>query len=140
VKDPRSNGTTVWQADLPSNTIRQLLTSWPSTGRALPGGWTPDGRYFFYTAVGDGTRNVWAIREKNEMLSGVRPQPAQITAGPLTFYLPTPSKDGKSVFAMGEQLRGQLVRSDAATQQFVPYARGISADHVTFSRDGHWMA
>jgi DNA-binding winged helix-turn-helix (wHTH) protein/Tol biopolymer transport system component len=140
VADPRSNGVALWEADLGSNTVRPLLPDWPSSGRAYPGGWTRDGRYFFFTALGDGTRNIWAIREKNEMLRRINPQPVQITAGPLTFYLPTASKDGKSVFVIGEQLRGELVRYDAATGQFVPYAQGISADHVAFSGDGQWMA
>ena len=114
------------------------------TGLALDGFWAEAGHqtegYFFYTVLGDWpTRNTWAIREQ-ETLRRVNPQPMQITAGPLAFYLPSPSKDGKSVFAVGEQLRGQLLRYEAATRQFVPYAQGISADHVMFSRDGQWMA
>jgi len=140
VADTRGSGIALWQADLPSNTVQPVFPDWPSSGQGWPGGWTPDGQYFFYTALGDGTRNVWAIREKDEMLRRVNPQPVQITAGPLTFHVPTPSKDGKSIFAVGEQLRGELVRYDVAKQQFVPYAQGISADHVTFSRDGNWMA
>ncbi|MBZ5681148.1 MAG: winged helix-turn-helix domain-containing protein [Acidobacteriia bacterium] len=139
VADPRI-GTALWQADLPSGTVHPLLPDRTRSDRPWAGGWTPDGKYFFYTALGDwATRNILAIRE-DEMLRRVNPQPIQITAGPLTFYLPTPSKDGKSVFAVGEQFRGQLVRYDTATQQFVPYAQGISADHVTYSRDGQWMA
>lgn len=137
VADPHRNTAILWQADLASHAVAPLLAD-TFTG-VLPGGWTPDGRYFFYTASGDGTRNVWAIREKKELLHRVNPQPVQITAGPLTFYLPAPSKDGKSVFAVGEQLRGELTRYDASAHQFVPYAKGISADHVTFSHDGQWM-
>lgn len=140
IADPRTNSVRLWQADVASNTVRALLPNWPISGRMLPGGWSPDGRYFFYTSMSDGTRNVWAIREQEEMLRRVNPQPIQITAGPLTFYLPTPAKKGKTLFAVGEQLRGQLVRYDAAARQFAPYAQGISADHITFSRDGQWMA
>lgn len=140
VTDTPRNGAALWQADLVSHKVAPLLPNGSTSGRVLPGGWTRDGRYFFYTATGDGTRNIWAIRERSEILRQVNHQPVQITAGPLTFYLPTPGKDGKSVFVVGEQLRGQLVRYDANTRQFVPYAKGISADHVTFSRDGRWMA
>jgi len=140
VADTRSGGIALWQVDLPSNTVQPLFPDWPSSAQSWPGGWTPDGQYFFYTALRDGTRNVWALREKGEMLRRVNHQPVQITAGPLTFHVPTPSKDGKSIFAVGEQLRGELVRYDVARQEFVPYARGISADHLTFSRDGNWMA
>ncbi len=140
IADPSSNRVALWQVDLPTSTVRRMLPDWPNSWRLLPGGWTSDGRYFFFTAVGDETRNIWAIREKDEKLRRISPQPVQLTAGPLTFYPPLPSKDGKSVFAVGEQLRGQLVRYDESSRQFVPYAKGISADHVTFSRDGQWMA
>jgi Tol biopolymer transport system component len=141
VADARSNGATLWQSDLSNNTVQRLLPDWPSSAHFRVGGWTPDGKYFFFSARRDGTtRNIWAMREPDGILHRVSAQPMQITAGPLTFYGPTPSKDGKSVFAVGELVRGQLVSYDGATQQSVPYARGVSADHVAFSHDGHWLA
>jgi DNA-binding winged helix-turn-helix (wHTH) protein/Tol biopolymer transport system component len=140
VADPRRNVAMLWQADVTTNVIQPLLPDWTNSGGILPGGWSPDGRYFFFTALGDGTRNVWAIRETKDLIRRINPKPVQITSGPLTFYLPAPSKDGKSVFVVGEQLRGQLMRYDSASNQFAPYAGGISADHITYSRDGQWMA
>jgi DNA-binding winged helix-turn-helix (wHTH) protein/Tol biopolymer transport system component len=140
VADPHRNTSILWQADLATHAVAPVLPDSIASTGVLPGGWTPDGRYFLYTASGDGTRDVWAIREGKDLLHRVNPQPVQITAGPLTFYLPAPSKNGKSVFAVGEQLRGQLTRYDSSTHQFVPYANGISADHVAFSRDGQWLA
>ncbi len=140
IADSHRNAAVLWQADVTSRHIQPVLPDSITSRGVLPGGWTSDGKYFLYTSSGDGTRNVWAIREKTELLRRVNSHPVQITTGPLTFYLPTPSKDGKSVFAVGEQLRGQLMRYDAAANQFVPYAKGISADQFTFSRDGQWMA
>jgi DNA-binding winged helix-turn-helix (wHTH) protein/Tol biopolymer transport system component len=140
VADPHRNTSILWQADLTTHAVAPFLPDSVASTGVLPGGWTPDGRYFLYTASGDGTRDVWAIREGKELLHRVNPQPIQITAGPLTFYLPAPGKNGKTVFAVGEQLRGQLTRYDSSKHQFVPYANGISADHVAFSRDGQWMA
>ncbi len=140
VADPHRNTTILWQADLATHAVAPVLPDSITSTGVLPGGWTPDGRYFLYTASGDGTRDVWAIREKRELLHRINSQPVQITAGPLTFYLPAPSKDGKSIFAVGEQLLGQLTRYDSSAHQFVAYANGISADHITFSRDGQWMA
>jgi DNA-binding winged helix-turn-helix (wHTH) protein/Tol biopolymer transport system component len=139
VVDHEGAGRTLWQADFPANTIRRLLPDWSASRRLLAGGWAPDGRYFFYTALSDETRNIWAIREQQGWRR-VNSRPVQLTAGPLDFYQPTPGKDGKSVFAVGEQSRGQLLRYDAASRQFVPYAQGISADQVAFAKDGQWMA
>lgn len=137
---PGSSGRTLWQADFPGNKVRPLLPDWSGSRLALAGGWTSDGRYFFYTALGDGTRNIWAISEPGGPWRRVNSRPAQLTAGPLNFYQPTPSRDGRSVFAVGEQLRGELLGYDVASRQFVPYAQGISADHVAFSPDAQWMA
>jgi Tol biopolymer transport system component len=145
VVNPKGPGTTLWQADFPPDAVRPLLPDWGPARHPLAGGWTPDGRYFFFSAfgagnrAGDSTRDIWTMREQEGWLR-VNPRPVEPTAGPLNFYEPTPSRDGKSIFAVGEQLRAELMRYDLGSRQFVPYAHGISADHVAFSRDGQWMA
>jgi Tol biopolymer transport system component/DNA-binding winged helix-turn-helix (wHTH) protein len=137
--EAHGQGSALWQTDLSGN-LTPVLPDWSPPTRPRPGDWTPDSRYFIFTSQGEGTRDIWAIQESHEFLRRVNPKPVRLTAGPLNFFYPTPSKDGKSIFAVGVQDRGQLMRFDAASRQYVPYARGISADHVAFSRDGQWMA
>ena len=62
-----------------------------------------------------------------------------MTNGPLSYELPFPSPDGKHIFAIGLKPRGELVRFDSNSQQFVPYLSGISALDATVSRDGKWV-
>jgi Tol biopolymer transport system component len=64
----------------------------------------------------------------------------QLTSGPMDFLGPLPGKDNKSVFLLGWQRRGELVRFDAKSKQFVPYLSGISAEGLDFSKDGQWAA
>jgi dipeptidyl aminopeptidase/acylaminoacyl peptidase len=52
---------------------------------------------------------------------------------------PLPGKDGKKLFVIGETYRGELMRFDAKSRQFVPYLGGISAEYVAFSKDGQWL-
>ena len=52
---------------------------------------------------------------------------------------PVPSADGKRLFVIGAQLRGELARYDRKSGEFVPYLSGISADGVDFSKDGKWV-
>jgi eukaryotic-like serine/threonine-protein kinase len=66
-------------------------------------------------------------------------EPVQLTTGPMSFGAPAPSLDGKRIFAIGEQSRGELVRYDAKFGQFVPFLSGISAAGVSFSLDGKWV-
>ena len=138
--DSKSAGYLLWQADLSARTLAPLIPSLSPAARPWAGGWTPDGRYSFFSAVEAGVRNIYAIREKDEWFHRVNRQPVQLTNGPLTFYLPLPARDGKRLFAEGEQLGGQILRYDSRSRQFSPYAQGISADHFAFSPDGHWMA
>ncbi|MBI3664716.1 MAG: PD40 domain-containing protein [Acidobacteria bacterium] len=64
----------------------------------------------------------------------------QLTTGPMSFVSYVPGKDGKKIFALGLQQKGELVRYDAGARQFVPFLGGISAREVSFSHDGQWAA
>jgi hypothetical protein len=66
--------------------------------------------------------------------------PVPLTNGPVSYSSFVASRDGKQIFAVGAQRRGELVRYDPKTQEFLPYLGGISAGDPTFARDGKWMA
>ncbi|MGA7927173.1 MAG: hypothetical protein WCA20_14415, partial [Candidatus Sulfotelmatobacter sp.] len=104
------------------------------------GNWTPDGRYFVFQSLRNGRTDLWAIPEKGDFLHKANHAPVQLTSGPLSFHSAQPSLDGKRIFAIGEQPRGELERFDAKSGQFVPYLNGISAIDVSFSQDGQWVA
>ncbi len=57
----------------------------------------------------------------------------------MNYSSPVPSVDGKRLFAIGSQPRGELERFNQRTQQFEPYMSGISAEGLDFSRDGQWV-
>jgi hypothetical protein len=48
--------------------------------------------------------------------------------------------DGKKLLVGGYQSRGELVRYDPSSKQFVPFLGGIAAYDVAFSRDGKSIA
>jgi Tol biopolymer transport system component len=66
--------------------------------------------------------------------------PIRLTNGPLSYELPFPSADGKHIYVIGRKQRGELVRYDRNSQQFVPFLSGISASDATVSNDGRWVA
>lgn len=41
---------------------------------------------------------------------------------------------------VGHTNRGELTRYDMKSGRFEPYLGGISAEYVSFSKDGQWMA
>jgi dipeptidyl aminopeptidase/acylaminoacyl peptidase len=64
----------------------------------------------------------------------------QLTAGPLNFGNPLPSRDGKKLFVEGWQPRAELVRYDIKSGGFVPLLPDSSVAQVDFSRDGKLVA
>ena len=46
----------------------------------------------------------------------------------------------KQIFVLGTKQRGELVRYDMKSHQFLPFLSGISATDPTFSRDGKWVS
>jgi len=120
---------------------RRLLPNWHADDDVSGGNWTPDGKLFvFYTQHNWGRADIWAIQERGDALHRVSSQPIPLTFGPLNFYSPQPSLDGKKIYAIGEQPRSELVRYDTKSRQFVPYLGGVSARAVSFSPDGKWVS
>jgi Tol biopolymer transport system component len=117
-----------------------LLPGWHNSPGECCGNWTPDGKYFVFQADRIPTINLWAIQEHSGFLHKRNPEPAQLTTGPTLMQSPVPSRDGKKLFAIGGAPLGELVRYDAKSGQFLPYISGISAIHVSFSKDGQWVA
>jgi Tol biopolymer transport system component len=113
--------------------------NWPGSPMEAFGEWTPDGRYYVFVSRREGVSNLWAIEDTSNWLHRARPEPMQLTAGPMSYSRPLPSLDGKRIFAVGTQLTGELLRYDATRKDFVPFLGGRSADHLDFSRDGRWV-
>jgi hypothetical protein len=107
---------------------RRLLENWHLDDDVSSGNWTPDGKIFVFQTVHSwGRADIWAVREKGDLFHKVSREPVQLTAGPLNFYAPQPSLDGKKIYVIGEQPRSELVRFDVTSRQFVPYLDGIPA-------------
>jgi Tol biopolymer transport system component len=64
----------------------------------------------------------------------------QLTVGQMNALAPLPSKDGKRVFIIGSSRRGEVTRYDPKTRQFTPYLSGLSAEGISFSKDGDRVA
>jgi eukaryotic-like serine/threonine-protein kinase len=101
--------------------------------------WTEDGKYLLFRGRSEGRVDIWAVSSQKRFLGGA-PAPVQLTNGPVSYSAHLASRDGKQIFAIGAQRRGELVHYDSKAQDFVSYLGGISALDPTFSRDGKWVA
>src|SRR5262252_1758242 len=134
------NGTSeIWEAQADGSALHRLLPDWNKPPTECCGTWTSDGSYYVFNSVRDGASNVWIISERSSFWHKRQSGPVQLTAGPLAFSGSIPSKDRKKLFVLGVQQRGELVRYDARSREFIPFLGGISAGDVDFSRDGKWI-
>jgi serine/threonine protein kinase/Tol biopolymer transport system component len=111
-----------------------LLPDWHNPPDECCGKWTADGKYFVFQSQGQ----IWAL-PKNSGIFQSAPKPIQLTFSPMTLSSPLPSKDGKKLFVIGRTYRGEMVRYDSRTSEFVSFLGGISAEYVDFSKDGQWI-
>jgi len=125
-----------WQISATGKDPLPLLPGWNLPSSDCCGRWTPDGKYFVFPSKGV----IWARAETGGLFGKAKGQPFQLTSGPMYFFSPLPSKDGKKLFVVGALARGELSRYDAKSAQFAPFLSGISADSVSFSKDGQWVA
>jgi Tol biopolymer transport system component/DNA-binding winged helix-turn-helix (wHTH) protein len=141
-----TNDRALWEISSSGSNLHPLLPEWPA--KHCCGRWTPDGRFFVFlsgirhiaeTTVFLGSQ-IWIIDERRGLIRGPSPQPLQLTSGPMGWCCITPSQDGKTIFATGQTARGELVRFDAKSRQLQPHMGGISAEFLSYSRDGKSVA
>ena len=147
--DEKSGTASLWEISAEgSSPVRLLLGGNATRGMDdFAGEWSRDGRYFFYGYTRDDRSDIWALHETRPWyatLGGAAGQRhtevLQITKGPVGLHTPVPTADGKKILAVAMIERAELVRYDAASRSYQPFMGGISADGLTFSRDGDWVA
>jgi len=136
VTDPKTGNASLWEAGADGSNPHPLLSGWTGSQNPCCGRWTADGRYYVFEANG----NLWARAEARSLFHRTTETPTQLTFGPLLLSNVVPSPDGMRLFAIGDQRRGRLARYDPTSKQLVEYLGGISAEGLSISRDGQWVA
>jgi len=125
----------LWEVSADEGNLHPLFPHLYDPSGDCCGVWTSDGRYFIFSRLGQ----IWAMAEPRGLRRAAS-SPVQLTSGATPFGEAMPSKNGKQLFAVGMVARGEVVRYDPRIRQFVPFLEGISADYVSYSNDGQWIA
>jgi Tol biopolymer transport system component/predicted Ser/Thr protein kinase len=131
----------LWEMSSSGSNLHQLLSGWRTSDAKCCGRWSPDGEYFVFAAGPPGPiSQLWAVDERRGLFRRHSPEPVRLTSGPIEWGLPVFSKDGKKIFSSGATSRGELVRFGSKSKLFQPFLGGISAEFVSFSKDGQSVA
>lgn len=130
-----AHGPRLWQVTPTGQELHPFLPSWT----AWEGRWTSDGSYYIFTASRDGRAGLWALRE-SASFPWLHPAPVQLTFPPLTIGGGLPSRDGRSIYALGglsEQI--DVIDYDPATHQFKTVMPGMGVKELAYSPDRQWV-
>jgi len=139
------NSSSLWEMRADGTNLHPLLPNWKESLDQCCGRWSPDGDYYyfltgsFFLGGGGPSQAIWVMPERHSLFSRTI-TPTRLMTGPLRFGAPTPSSDGKRVFAVGDESRVELFSYDPRAHRFDPYLGGLSAGPVALSPDGKWVA
>lgn len=120
----------IWDEPEDGSTPRPL-TEWEHQKAECCGRWTADGKDFVFQSEGQ----IFALPNAGRFLQA-KPMPIQLTSSPMQLQSPLPSRDGKKLFVVGMNFRGELTHVDVKTGVASLYLGGISADWIDSTRDG----
>lgn len=104
------------------------------------GQWTRDGRYFLFSALSDGTWNLWAQRQPSWPLPWRHFAPVQLTVGPHSIWGAFVGRSNRHVVFYQNDWREDAQRLDLASHQFTPLLPGRDAFQLNYTRDGRHVA
>ena len=129
---------TLWELNQDGSRLHRVFPPGEPAKQQCCGEWTPDGRYFIFTATRGSVSNLWAQREPGFSLRRVPVGPFQITDLPDGAWGAHVSPDGRSVLFYAGRDREQIERLDAHSGQLTPVApEGFSEPE--YSHDGKWL-
>ena len=131
----QSGQTAIWEVSADGSHLHRLFPGWHNPPDECCGVWSVDGSYFLFQS-GDG---IWVQGRSGGFLRP-KAEPVRLISSPVYLSSPLLGKDGKKLFIVGRTFRGELVRYDSKSGQFIPFLGGISAEHVATSPDGQHVA
>jgi Tol biopolymer transport system component/DNA-binding winged helix-turn-helix (wHTH) protein len=135
-----NGGSSLWEMRQDGSNLHRIFPIGPPADRECCGEWSPDGRYFIYTAKHKGSWDMWAVRESGLSLQRAPLGPFRLVTGwPGGVIGAAVPSDGNSVLFYAGRNRSQIQRVDLKTRHLTPLsAEGFSQPE--FSPDGRWIA
>jgi Tol biopolymer transport system component len=136
VSDVETNTSALWEVEKDGSNLHQLLQGWSKAQTVCCGVWSNDGKSYIFQATQNSPTTIttlWVLPESSS-------EPKQLTDGPMSFGSPWPAGERDKIWALGVKPMVEVVKYDAARQDFTKVLSGISGTDLDFSPDGKWVS
>jgi Tol biopolymer transport system component len=135
VSDVETNTSMLWEVGRDGSNLHQLLLGWSKAQTVCCGVWSKDGKSYIFQATHSWPpiTTLWVLAESGG-------EPKQVTDGPMSFGSPWPAAESDKIWALGVKPTAELVKYDAAQQNYEKVLSGISATDLDYSPDGKWVS
>jgi Tol biopolymer transport system component/DNA-binding winged helix-turn-helix (wHTH) protein len=132
-----NGGVALWEMQQDGSRLHRVFPNDAPDLRECCGEWTPDGRYFIYSAGRRNAWSLWAARDSAHLLRRAPSGPFQLTGFPGNLF--GAHVAGNSVFFYAGRYRDQVLSFSVTDGRLVPLSpEGFSEPE--YSRDGRWIA
>ena len=139
--EDRTGNSSIWEVSAEGENLHPLFPGWHQPPGELGGHWSPNGRYYYFSACQEDACSVWVRPEKRGFPYFTKPgQPVLLTQNPMNFGLMLPSQDGRRLFVTSGHARYELVQQDLHSKQFVTRFKGANIWLARFSPNGDRIA
>jgi Tol biopolymer transport system component len=129
----------IWEATADGKNLHPLFPNPNQFQLTCYGQWTPDGKYFIFTAKKGGQSDLWALQEKSPSWHRRLSKPVELMASPNEIWYPVLSRDGHTVFALSFRPAEETARINITSGAASPVLPTSEALTPFFSKDGKWV-
>ena len=135
VSDVETNTSVLWEVRRDGSSPHEMLAGWDKAHAVCCGVWSSDGKSYIFQATQSWPpiTTLWVLAESGS-------EPKQLTDGPMSFGSPWPAAENDKIWALGVKPTAELVKYDAAQENYEKVLSGISATDLDFSPDGKWVS
>jgi Tol biopolymer transport system component/DNA-binding winged helix-turn-helix (wHTH) protein len=139
LENPHTTNGEIWEVSVDGRDLRRLFANWTRPLGECCGRWTPDGRYYTFLAWQGERLGVWAVREKQGLYFWKHPSPINLISGPSQVGRIIPDRDGRKIFAIGQNLEGDMMRYDQKQRALVSVPGLPPNSRVFYSPTREWI-
>jgi len=139
MENPHTTNGELWEISVAGSDLHRLFANWTKPLGECCGRWTPDGRYYIFLAWRGDRLGVWAVREKQGLYFWEHASPVNLISGPSMFSRMIPDRDGRRIFAVEQNLEGDMMRYDQKQRALVSVPGLPHNSTVFYCSTGEWI-